>query len=529
MLTRRSLLATAAAAAPASWPALAATPKGVVVIAGQIDDIVSFDPAESYEFTNGLVNANAYRNLVRPDLKDTNKVAGDLAESWTVSPDGKTFTFQLIKNAFFPSGKAVTAEDAAWSLQRAVILNKTPGFILTQFGFTKDNVEKLIRATGPNTLVLELPTIAATSFVLFCLGATIGAVVEKATVIGHDVNGDLGNAWLKNRTVGAGPYQLTSWAASDRVICDANPNSGIPVNNKRIIILHVKDPSAQLLMLQKGDADVALDLTPDQLKDVAKDPDVHIASSGQGTSMYLAMNTTVPPFAKIPVRQAIKWAIDYEAIAKNITPNIWVVSQAFLPKGLPGALTDTPFHKDVAKAKALLTEAGYPDGFEITLDHISSTPSSDIAQAIQADLGAIGIKVTLSGGEQKQVITKTRARQHQMALLSWGTDYFDPNSNAQAWCANPDDSDASKLKILAWRSHFADPELTAMVDAASKELDGEKRLEMYAKMQRICQDRAPFAWLLQRVATAVQGKGVSGYAVGPVNDFTRYGDVRKSG
>src|SRR5262249_54524389 len=80
------------------------------------------------------------------------------------------------------------------------------------------------------------------------------------------------------------------------------------------------------------------------------------------------------------------------------------------------------------------------------------------------------------GGEEKQHNTKTGARQHQLALLPWGTDYFDPNSNAQAWCANPDDSDASKLKILAWRSHFVDPELTAMVDAASKELDNDKRM-----------------------------------------------------
>src|SRR6185437_8655315 len=96
------------------------------------------------------------------------------------------FTFQLTKNAFFPSGKALTAEDAEFTLRRVVALNKTPGFIITQFGFNKDNVEKLIRATGPNTLVVELPTVAATSFVLFCLGATVGSVVEKATTLANE-------------------------------------------------------------------------------------------------------------------------------------------------------------------------------------------------------------------------------------------------------------------------------------------------------------------------------------------------------
>ena len=180
MLTRRLLMAGSAAAPFVAFDAIAATPKGVVVMVGSIDDIVSFDPAESYEFTNGLVDANCYRGLVKPDIKDTNKVIGDLASSWTVSPDGKTFTFTLVTDALFPSGKAVTAEDAEFSLRRAVTLNKTPGFILTQFGFTKDNVEKQIRATGPNTLVVELPSVAATSFVLFCLGATIGLPTSSA-------------------------------------------------------------------------------------------------------------------------------------------------------------------------------------------------------------------------------------------------------------------------------------------------------------------------------------------------------------
>src|SRR5208282_1707451 len=122
-------------------------------------------------------------------------------------------------------------------------------------------------------------------------------------------------------------------------------------------------------------------------------------------------------------------------------------------------------------------------------------------------------------------ITKTRARQHQLAMLVWGTDYFDPNSNAQAWCANPDDSDSSKLKILAWRSHYKDPELTAMVEAAAKELDPAKRIAMYQKMQRLAQERAPFAWILQQVAVAVMGKGVSGFVVGPLPDYTRYDDI----
>jgi peptide/nickel transport system substrate-binding protein len=162
------------------------------------------------------------------------------------------------------------------------------------------------------------------------------------------------------------------------------------------------------------------------------------------------------------------------------------------------------------------------------MDVISSAPSSDIGQALQANLAEIGIKVEILPGEQRQVITKTRARTHQLALLYWGTDYFDPNSNAQAFCANPDDGNDSKLKILAWRSHYVDPELTKMVDEATHELDSEKRVEMYETMQRIFRERAPFAMMLQKVGSAVLGKNVEGFVIGPLPDYTRYATITKT-
>jgi peptide/nickel transport system substrate-binding protein len=532
MLTRRAILAASAATLTA--PAVvtrtrAATPKGIAVMARQIDDIVSFDPAESYEFTNNEVDANCYRRLIRPVHDDATKIEGDLAQSWTVSPDGLTFSFTLRRDAIFASGNPLTAHDAAFSLQRVVKLNKTPGFIVTQFGFTPDNVEKTIRAVDDYTLEMKLPAEAeATSFVLYCLSANVGSVVDMKTALANQTNGDLGNAWLKTRTAGAGPYQLTEWAASDHVIIDVNPHAAEKALMRRIILRHVADPAGQLLLLQKGDVDIARNLGSDQLKSIAGDKNLTISSAPQGSTMYIAMNQAMAELAKVGVHQAIKWAIDYDAIATNITPNTWSVCQAFLPDALPGALKLTPFKRDVAKAKQLLAEAGLADGFAVTMDYISASPSVEIAQAIQADLASVGIKVSLLPGEQKQVITKTRARQHQLAMLSWGTDYFDPNSNSQAWCENPDDSDQSKLKILAWRSHFVDQELTSESQAAVHELDPIKRIALYRKLQQQFMERAPFAMLLQQNAVAVLGKGVSGFAVGPMPDYTHYSKITKA-
>ncbi len=116
-----------------------------------------------------------------------------------------------------------------------------------------------------------------------------------------------------------------------------------------------------------------------------------------------------------------------------------------------------------------------------------------------------------------------------MAILYWGTDYFDPNSQRRRRSApNPDDSDASKLKILAWRNHFKDDELTAMVDAAAKELDGAKRVAMYQRHAGAVAASAPFVMLLQQISTSVLGKGVTGFQVGPLPDYTRYADIAKA-
>ena len=285
MLTRRTLLATSAAVGVGARfvGAEAATPPGVVVMAKQIDDVISFDPAESYEFTDNEVDGNCYRKLIVPDAQNGTKIDGDLAEKWEISKDGQTFTFHMTRNAVFESGKPVTAADAEFSLQRAVILNKTPGFILTQFGFTKDNVPKLIRATDDHTLVMELPSQQAPSFVLYCLSANIGCVVEKATAMAHAENDDMGNGWLKTHTAGAGAFRLTSWAASDHIIVDANPHATTKPGVKRIVLQHVKDPAEQFLLLEKGGVDIARDLQADQLKSIVHNPNFHTESSGQAT------------------------------------------------------------------------------------------------------------------------------------------------------------------------------------------------------------------------------------------------------
>ena len=534
MTPRRALLAGSAGALalpallPGQGSALAQSPPGVAVIAKQIDDIIGLDPAESFEFSGNELCGNMYQKLVRNDEKDPTKLTGDLAEHWEASSDGKSFTFRLRKGASFSSGKPVTAEDVAWSLQRVVALNKSPAFIINQFGYTKDNVAGMIRATAPDAVVLATAEPASLSFLLYCLSANVGAVVEKAVVASHEANGDFGNAWLKQNSAGSGPFMLRAWRASDSVTLEANPHSETPPKTKRLVIRHVADPSAQLLGLQQGDYDVARNLQADQIKGLQGNDRFRILEQRRAMVMFLSLNQKNPFLAKPQVRQAIKWAIDYAGIQKNIVPSTYAVHQAFLPEGLPGALTEKPFQADVAKAKALLAEAGHPEGFEIGFDYFSVSPYADIAQAIQANLAAIGIRARMLPAEQRQVITKTRARQHDIALVYWGSDYFDPHSNAEAFSINTDNSDDARNRTLAWRASWPIPDLSKRTVEALREGDGEKRAALYEALQRDHQQSSPFVILLQAIEVAVTRAGVSGMRLGVMSDQTSYAGISKS-
>jgi peptide/nickel transport system substrate-binding protein len=164
----RPLLAGAALSmlALAGTPALAETPADTLVQAWAIDDTITLDPAESFELSPAEFIGNGYDMLVRLDIDDTTKVKGGIADSWTVSDDGLTYTFKLKQGIKFASGNPVTAEDVAWSFERVVKLDKSPAFILTQFGLTGDNVAEKAKAVDEGTFVLTVDKSYAPSFVL---------------------------------------------------------------------------------------------------------------------------------------------------------------------------------------------------------------------------------------------------------------------------------------------------------------------------------------------------------------------------
>jgi peptide/nickel transport system substrate-binding protein len=421
----------------------------------------------------------------------------------------------------------VTADDVAFSLQRAIKMNKSPAFIINQFGFNAENVESRIVATDAKTVTLTTEKPTAISFLLFCLSANIAAIVEKKTVLANEANGDLGNAWLQKNSAGSGSFLLQAWKPSESVSLTLNEHGPYKGNLKRVVVRHVVDPSSQMLMLQKGDVDIARDLTSEQLKALQSDENVVLVRKQIASLVLISLNQSNPNLAKPQVWQAVKWALDYEGMQQNIVPLTHAVHQSMEPAGFPGTVDDTPFKKDVAKAKALMAEAGLADGFDITMDHYSAQPYPDLAQAIQANLGEIGIRVKLQSAENRQVLTKMRARQHEMALSAWGTDYFDPNSNAEVFCINKDNSDGAKKKPFAWRSSFKSDDFTAKAEAARDEKDPAKRLELYAALQRDFMQNSPFAVMFQTTKTAACRKNVEGFRLGALSEGNSYLETKR--
>ncbi len=518
----RSVAALAVASAFALPAAvLAATPKDTLVVTWAIDDIITMDPAESFEISAGEVMGNSYDRLMRYDVNDPSKLVADIATKWSVSADGKTYTFDLRPGVKFASGNPLSAEDVVYSLHRAVLLDKAPAFILTQFGFTKDNVKDKIKQTGPLSLTIETDQAYAPTFVYNCLTANIAAIVDKKLLVSKEASGDMGYGWLKTNFAGSGPMKVREWRANEMLALERNDNYwGEKAKLARVIYRHIKESATQRLMLEKGDADIARNLTPQDLDALASNKDIKTTNTPKGTVWYISLNQKNPILAKPEVREAFKWLVDYDAIGATIIKNIGVVHQNFLPVGLLGASTEKPYKLDVDKAKALLARAGYPNGFKITIDMRTAQPVQGMTEAIQQTLKRAGIEMEILPGDGKQTLTKYRARQHDLYIGQWGADYWDPHTNADTFARNPDNSDDAKSKPLAWRNAWDIPEMTKKADAAVLERDADKRKILYQELQADHRKNSPFVMIGQMIETAAIRSDVKGFKIGPTSDAT---------
>lgn len=519
----------AAAIAVGSGAAVAQTPRDTLVVGWKFDDILSLDPHESFEFAGSEFGSQVYDKLITFDPQNIGPIKPGVAESWSVSDDGKVITFKIRNGIKFHSGNALTAHDVEYSIHRAVSMNKSPAFIITQFGLNKDNVKQKARAIDDRTLVFETDKAYATSFVLNCLSANVSAVVDSKLVKSKEKDGDWGNTWLKTNEAGSGPFKLVNWRANETLSYERYDAywQGAP-KVRRVIGRYMPEANTRRLAIEKGDIDVARDLQSDQANALKSNPNVNVRAIRKAYIWYLGLNTKHEHLKKPQVQQALKYLIDYDQVANTVLAGAYAPQQTIIPQGFLGAIDDKPFKLDVAKAKQLLAEAGLPNGFSITMDVTNTFPSPEIAQAIQATFAQGGVKLELIPGDFRATLTKYRARNHDIYVGRWGSDFLDPHSNADAFAKNVNNADDAPAKPLAWRNSWQNKELSDMVEAAMIERDTEKRRQIYETLQRKFYENSPFVVAFQNTELVAERKNVKGLAIGPVSETTFFRTVEKN-
>ena len=522
----KSFLTYAAAALAAGVALTAATPAKTLVVAQSIADAVSFDPAEGFELTTVQSFNSIYQRLVESNPAKMTELQGALGASWQVGADGASLNFKLRPGAAFTSGNPVRPEDVIFSLSRAVKLKKGPAFILGELGWTPENVDSFLKKVDDGTVSLAWPQKVGPGFALSILTAPVASIVDQKEAMSHEAGGDLGNGWLKTHSAGTGSFFIKTFQPNEALVLEANPKApgGVPWLSS-VILKNVADPVTRRLLVEQGDADIARDLGSDQITALEGKPGLKVLANPSAQQWYIAIDTTnkTNPVLKNPaVWEAVRWMIDYDGIANNLLKGQVQVHQAFLPVGFPGVLMDKPYKQDPAKAKAILDKAGIKD-LKVTLDIINQPPFLDMAQSLQASFAKAGVKLEILPSVGSQFYSRIRSHGHELAIAFWIPDYFDPHSNASAFAMNKDDGS----KTIAWRNGWEIPELTAKTEAAVQEKDQNKRMKLYADLQREVQRKSPIVLMFQSKDQVVLRNGVKGYLQGLNADQVYYARVSK--
>jgi len=497
------------------------------------DDVSTLDPAIGYDWQNWSMIKSLFDGLMDYE-PGTTTLKPDLAESYEISPDGQTFTFKLRQGVKFHNGRELTAEDVKYSIERVVNpATQSPGagFFGSIKGFEEASTGKADSLSGitvvdPYTIKFELSRPDATF--LHVAALNFAHVVPKEEVERHGA--DFG----KN-PVGSGAFRLAEWTLGQKLVFERFAdywNKGLPKLDQ--ITFEVgQEPIVALLRLQKGEIDIPGDgIPPAKFIEVKEDPAFKdlVIQGGQLHTGYVAMNVKIKPFDAVKVRQAVNMAINKDRIVRIINGRAVPANQP-LPPTMPGYAKDYEgYPYDVEKAKALMAEAGLAEGVETELFVMNTDPQPRIAQAIQQDLAAIGIKASVKSLAQANVIAA--GGEPEGAPMIW--------SGGMAWIADFPDPSNFYGPILGcggavqggWNwSWYCNEELDSQAAAADAIVDPAKkaeREEMWRNIYLKIMEDAPWAPIFNEERFSMRSARIGGadeLFVDPVHIPVHYDQV----
>jgi len=509
------------AAAPSPSPSAGGAASTLVWYA-DVSDLISLDPAVAYEFSGVLLAHNVYETLVKFEGADLSTIKPSLAQSWDIKDSGANWdiTFKLKSGVKFASGNALTADDVVYSFQRAIKLNKSPAFLFTDIAQLKT---ESIKATDPSTIVVNLPKTASPQGFLSILTFTIGGIVDSKDVKAKETGGDSGSGYLLDHSSGSGPYVVDHWTKNSEVLLKSNPNyGGTKPPLSAVLVKHVPESTNQQFALERGDADLARNLGAQQIAALQGKPGVTTTTGNSLQLVYVGMNVTVKPLDNVNVREALRTAVDYDGIVKDLLKGNAKKVQDIIPAGLAGYNESTPFQADVAKAQSLMKQANQD---KVTLELLVPTGPApggvawaDLAAKLQADWAKIGVTVNIKQTTQADLLTTYRAQKGQLVMILWGPDFPDPDANVGPFTDY-------KAKSIAYRNGW-DDKIADKGREAALITDTSKRAAAYKDITDYVLHNGPYVILYQPSEPFGLRSNVKGFVWSPM-DWTDFASISK--
>jgi oligopeptide transport system substrate-binding protein len=498
------------------------TPKagGSINIAFQSEP-VTLDPAISWDVAGWTVEDSIFNALYRyapkPGAAGTELIPDLAADMPEISSDGTTYTIRLRPDARFapPVDRAVTAEDVKYSFERMMTEPRCPAtYFYEGVEGASDAVDGKtktisgVKVVDPQTIQFKL-TSPDLSF-LYALSMEFCDVVPKEWIV----------KWGKNvnrHPLGTGPFYMTEWSTGRKITLAKNPNywNAGKVYLDGVDFTFNLTPSNALLKLERGEVDILGDnIPPADVARVTNDPQwkPYVYSQPLIATTYLFMNMTKKPFDDIKVRQALSWAVDRDKLVKLQSGQAVSLYQIY-PQNLPGSEPGKVYYGyDATKAKALLAEAGYPDGFKSVIYTSNVDPMPKLVQSIQADLKAIGVNAEIKTMDRATYYNfSSDAAKTEMGTSDWFLDFPDPVD----WIV-PFFTEANAVQGGLNTSYYVDPWVEQATAEAQKMTDAEARLAKYTEIQQHIMEQAPYVTLYSPVMTTMCSKNVGGFYLHPV-------------
>jgi peptide/nickel transport system substrate-binding protein len=495
-------LAAAIGMAPS---ARAETPKDVLVI-GHVAELQTLDPAQAVTISDFRILCNMYEGLLH--YKDgTLDVEPGLATSWAISDDGKTYTFKIRQGVKYHDGSEVDAESVKFALDRVTDKNH-PYYNTGPFPFAFE-LGPIIGTEATDKYTLAVHLSAPYSPMLTMLASSIGGLagVSPAAVKQYGKE-------FSRHGGGTGPFKFKLWESNQQVVLEANPDywQGAP-KLKGLVFRPIVDENARVSEMLSGGTDVTIEVPPDNVATFTADPRFKFYEQSGPHLWYLLLNTKEKPFDNKLVRQAANYAINKDAMVTQILKGTATVAAGVTPPAFAWAHDDAlkPYPYDPDKAKALLKQAGYPDGVDVTF-YVTESGSGMLSPvimgtAIQADLAAVGIRAKIETYEWNTFLGKVipgMEGKAQIAELSFMTQDPDMHPFLALRTGAPVNS-----------GYYSNKDVDALIDEGRSIADPAKRAPVYKKMQEILYEDAPWVYIANWKQNAVAGANVKGYGLQP--------------